>query len=61
MKSNRKQLKYRETTMLDYIKNYGVYVAEFIAMILLLALAYYGVMFFCLATDKCYNYYFGVL
>ena len=44
--------------MIKFIKNYGVYIAEFISAILLLVIVYYAVHFFCLLNDRCYNYYF---
>ena len=45
--------------MIKFIKNYGVYIAEFISAILLLIIIYYGLIFFCLLNDRCYNYYNG--
>ena len=45
--------------MIKFIKNYGVYIAEFILAILLFVIVYYGLVFFCLINDRCYNYYFG--
>ena len=42
--------------MLKFLKNYGVYVAEFISAIILLVVIYYAVYFFCLMNDQCYNF-----
>ena len=47
--------------MIKFIKNYGVYIAEFISAILLFVIVYYAIYFFCLLNDRCYNYYYGVL
>jgi len=47
--------------MIKFIKNYGVYIAEFISAILLFIIIYYLVMFTCLINDKCFNLYFGGL
>ena len=45
--------------MIKFIKNYGVYIAEFILAILLFTSVYYTVHFFCLLNDRCFNYYTG--
>ena len=37
--------------MLKFIKNYGVYIAEFISAIILLVFIYYALHFFCLIND----------
>jgi len=47
--------------MIKFIKNYGVYIAEFISAIFLFAIIYYSLMFICLINDKCFNLYFGGL
>ena len=56
-----KLLQGKKNIMIKFIKNYGVYIAEIISAILLLVIVYYGLVFFCLINDKCYNYYYGVL
>ena len=45
--------------MIKFIKNYGVYIGEFLAYIILgliaLAVIYYGLWFICLIDDACYQ------
>ena len=42
-------------TMIKFIKNYGVYIAEIISAILLLVIIYYSFWFICLIDDACYQ------
>ena len=42
-------------TMIKFIKNYGVYIAEIISAILLLVIIYYALWFICLIDDACYQ------
>jgi len=42
-------------TMVKFIKNYGVYIAEIISAILLLVIIYYALWFICLIDDACYQ------
>ena len=45
--------------MIKFIKNYGVYIGEFLAYIILgliaLAVIYYGLWFICLIDAACYQ------
>ena len=56
-----KLLQGKKNIMIKFIKNYGVYIAEFISAILLFVIVYYAVHFISLLNDRCYNYYYGVL
>jgi len=47
--------------MIKFIKNYGVFIAEFISAIILFAFIYFGLKFLCIINDKCFNLYFGGL
>ena len=47
--------------MIKFIKNYGVYIAEFILAILLFVSIYYVLWFICLIDDVCYELNFGGL
>jgi len=45
--------------MVKFIKNYGVYIGEFLAYIILgliaIAVIYYGLWFICLIDNACYQ------
>lgn len=47
--------------MIKFIKNYGVFIAEFISAIILFTFIYFGLKFLCIINDECFKLYFGTL